>query len=409
MVNQSAIRRLLTANFISGIAQGITMITIPMYFAKEGMGNFFTLFYLIVTFIGLFWGLYAGTLVDKYNRQFLFWTFNLACAILIGGLSIWAIASGGVTGTIAISAFFITFLYYGIHFNSFYAFMQEISEQKSYNKIASTIEIQVQLSSALAGGLAAIVWEGGEWWGINVPKIDLSYILAFNAFTYFLAFLLLKFLKYQILIERKPEVGNLWERLNTGYNWLKVNKVVAYFGILSLSVFVLVMVGTYSLNTVYSDRVIKAGQHVYAFSEMFFAAGAMVAGAFMQYIFKNFRTINAIIFLTILSVIKCIILFFFHQEWIFYSCCFILGLTNAGIRVLRIPFMFKIVPNQVQGRVNSLLGISNTLLRLLFLGLFSLSFFHESDNIKYVFVVFAAFLSLVVACLWAIKNRLPAV
>ncbi len=409
MKNQSAIRRLLTANFISGIAQGITMITIPMYFAKEGLSSFFTLFYLIVTFIGLFWGLYAGTLVDKYNRQFLFWTFNLGAAILLAILSIIAIASGGVTHWIAILAFFITFLYFGIHFNSFYAFMQEISEQSTYNKIASTIEIQVQLSSALAGGLAAIVWEGGLWWGVDIPQINLAYILAFNAFTYFIAFLLLKFLKYEVLIIRKSEQGNLLERLQTGYNWLKINKIVAYFGVLSLSVFVLVMVGTYSLNTVYSQNVIQAGQHVYAFSEMFFAAGAMVAGAFMQYIFKNFQTINAIIFLVVLTVIKCIILAVFYHEYIFYACCFILGLCNAGIRVLRIPFMFKIVPNQVQGRVNSLLGISNTLLRLLFLGIFSLSFFHQNDNIKYVFVVFALFLALVVLLLLIIKPKLPTV
>lgn len=409
MKNKSAIRSLLTANFISGIAQGITMITIPMYFAKENMGNFFTFFYLIATFIGLFWSLYAGTLVDKYNRQFIFWTFNLGCAIILALLSIIAILNGGVNSIIAMAAFLMTFFYFSVHFTSFYAFMQEISEPNSYNKIASTIEIQVQLASALAGALAAILWEGGIWFGFNVPKIDLAYILAFNSFTYFIAFLFLKNMKYEVIAQRKIEIGNLLIRLKTGYNWLKDNILIAWFGILSLTVFVLVMVGTYSLNTVYCNNVIKSGQHVYAISEMFFAVGAMFAGAFMQYIFKNFNTINVIIFLIILTIFKCIILTIFYQEWVFYACCFVLGLSNAGIRVLRVPFMFKLVPNQVQGRVNSLLGITNTIMRLFFLSLFSISFFHQNDNIKYVFVVFALFFSISVLSLLFIKNKLATV
>ena len=69
MKNARAIRLLLFANFISGIAQGISMISIPLYFARNHMSNWFNIAYVMITVVSLFWSLYGGTLIDKYNRK----------------------------------------------------------------------------------------------------------------------------------------------------------------------------------------------------------------------------------------------------------------------------------------------------------------------------------------------------
>ena len=69
MKNRKAIYLLFLANIISGMAQGISMLAIPWYFAEVSRTDFFWNFYLIITFITLFWGIYAGTLIDRYSRK----------------------------------------------------------------------------------------------------------------------------------------------------------------------------------------------------------------------------------------------------------------------------------------------------------------------------------------------------
>lgn len=51
MKNLGAIRLLLFANFISGIAQGISMISIPLYFAQSSQSNWFNNAYVLITVV----------------------------------------------------------------------------------------------------------------------------------------------------------------------------------------------------------------------------------------------------------------------------------------------------------------------------------------------------------------------
>ena len=71
-LNRKAIILLFLANAISGIAQGISMIAIPWYFAQKDMLGFFGIVYLITNIIAMFWVPWSGTLVDKYDRKKLF-------------------------------------------------------------------------------------------------------------------------------------------------------------------------------------------------------------------------------------------------------------------------------------------------------------------------------------------------
>ena len=70
MQNKRAIGLLLLANSISGVAQGISMLAVPWYFTgiihrEELFGKA----YFVVTTLSLLWGLYAGAIIDRYNRR----------------------------------------------------------------------------------------------------------------------------------------------------------------------------------------------------------------------------------------------------------------------------------------------------------------------------------------------------
>ena len=78
MENKRPIRLLLIANSISGVSQGISMLAIPWYFTGViHDSNLFQSIYLVTAIISLFWGLYAGTLVDRYSRKNLFLWMNV--------------------------------------------------------------------------------------------------------------------------------------------------------------------------------------------------------------------------------------------------------------------------------------------------------------------------------------------
>ena len=90
MKNKQAIILLLIANTISGFAQGLTMLAIPWYFAdKLDAVKLFGAIYFLTTLGSLFWGTYAGTLVDKYNRKKMFLWQEIAGFLILGGTAIY--------------------------------------------------------------------------------------------------------------------------------------------------------------------------------------------------------------------------------------------------------------------------------------------------------------------------------
>ena len=68
--NYKAIILLLITNTTSGFAQGLTIIAIPWYFTDTiNASSTFIFLYAILTFLGFFWGLYAGVIIDRFKRR----------------------------------------------------------------------------------------------------------------------------------------------------------------------------------------------------------------------------------------------------------------------------------------------------------------------------------------------------
>ena len=87
MKNNKSLFLLFTANGISGFAQGISMLAVPWYFARTLQSDYFNISYGLLTVVVLVFGLYAGTLVDRFSRKKNFMVNSLVCGLLIGGIS----------------------------------------------------------------------------------------------------------------------------------------------------------------------------------------------------------------------------------------------------------------------------------------------------------------------------------
>ncbi len=91
MRNKKAIVLLFTANAVSGIAQGMSMIAVPLYFNKIVDQQPLWFYSLALVFLlGLFWRLYAGALVDGFRRKDVFLGTNF-----FAGLIVFAVAALG--------------------------------------------------------------------------------------------------------------------------------------------------------------------------------------------------------------------------------------------------------------------------------------------------------------------------
>jgi MFS transporter, DHA3 family, macrolide efflux protein len=400
-----SLRLLILSNIISGLAQGISMLAIPWYFASilkspASLGLMYTL-----TLCGsALWGVFSGTLIDKYPRKKIFIWFSLVG----GSLLLMASASGFLLGTVPvfmiIIVFTATWYYNNIYFPAMYAFAQEVSEAKDYGKVNSFIEIQSQAINMISGGIAAILLQGVDissfhLFGMNIPfKLhitpwSLSTIFLVDGITYFIAVALILKIKYTPHTEKyEKETGPIMERLKTGGNFLKSHPSLLIFGVSSLSIFVVVLTHVILLMPLYVKNHLNQSAGVYALMDVYYAIGALLAGVWIRKLFKDTSTVKAILIMMIITALILLVCFMTKSSMIFFAFSLVLGLTNAGTRVLRITYLFHHVPNPLIGRVNSTLNVMSVLCRILLSAIFSFAFFLRGDNIIWTYFFSAIFI-----------------
>jgi len=403
MKNLQALILLIIANSISAIAQGISMIAIPWYFADLERMDSFASFYIIVTVMGIFWGPYCGTLIDRYDRKSIFMILALVMGCLLMGISGWGFYQGQLQWQWVGVVFILTFLNYSIHFPAVYAFAQEIVEPSFYGKLSSYLEVQHQLTTILAGAFAATLLEGTKdglinifgfkiATGWNIAPWEIHQIFLLDASTYFVAFGIIALIIYEPLIERNKESGSILEQFKIGWSYLKQHKGISIFGVASFSVFVCTLVSNLYLMPIYIKNNLQEQGDVFAAGEMYYAIGAVFAGLAIRHIFKYISIPNSVIIMTFLAAGVFLLLAVSTNLAIFYAMFFLTGITNAGARIQRITYLLEKVPNQVYGRANSIFFLSHIFFRITFLLTFSLPFFLTGSQVIYAFYIFTFFL-----------------
>ena len=123
------------------------MLAIPWYFARTLQSDYFNIAYGSLTVVVLLFGLYAGTLVDRFSRKNNFIVTSLVCGLLLGGISLSGYINHELPNFLIVTVFGITMLNYNVHYPTLYAFGQEISHPDDYGKVNTNIEIVGQSSS----------------------------------------------------------------------------------------------------------------------------------------------------------------------------------------------------------------------------------------------------------------------
>lgn len=394
---------LFTANGISGFAQGVSMLSVPWYFARQGLSERFNLLYAIATALMLIWGLYAGTIVDRYNRKRVF----LGTNILEGAIVLSIAAAGWYIGDLPwyliITVFGITLLGYQIHYPNLYAFAQEITPPNKYKYVTSYIEIVGQTTNVLAGVLAAILLEGVQidqelsFWGLALPfrvsivPWTIYEIFTLDGGTYLISVVLISFIRYMPVVQKEVETGSVAKRIRSGIRFLYEHQTIFLFGLASYAVFVVMLVKLNALMPVYIRQHLQEGGDIFGTMEVLYALGALSAGLYVRRLFEGIRLTRAIIWLMILAAFALFLSAATRSVPVFLAVGLMIGFSNSGIRVLRLSYLFDHIPNAIIGRANSVFSMLNILMRVLFILLFSHAFFHQDSNITWAYAIMGVF------------------
>lgn len=379
------------------------MIAIPWFFAKQDALDTFIWIFVATNIVALFWVPFAGTIIDKYDRKLVFQLTNLISGIILGLICLMGFVQGGLSLIMVGLVFFLTFMNYSIHYPNLYAFIQEITPQKMYGKITSILEIQGQATNIFAGAIAVLLLEGSKDGKVNILGFDLNLFKIFESWeiheiflidglTYIASFTIISMISFVALSDRKEDKSSVIERLKTGLLFLKENKITFLFGVISYFIFVAVILEGFYLGASYVSNHLEAAGDVYASSDIAYSGGAIISGIFIRMIFKKMNIPAAIIVLTLFTSALFFVLYASNSVVVFYYMLFVLGLTNAGSRIMRVTYLFNNVPNQLFGRAASIFNICNILVRILLLLLFSLTFFEQSNNVIYAFLTLSLFL-----------------
>lgn len=401
--NKRALAILFTANGVSGFAQGITLLSIPWYFAQRDISTQFNLIYSLVTFATVFWGLWAGTLVDRFDRKNVFLLNNAVEGSIVLLIAFYGIYLGNLSIPLIVTVFAVTMFGFYLHYPNLYAFAQEITPVEDYTKVTSYIEIVGQSTNVLAGAMAALLLEGLDWqaeWmffnhnfviNLQIEAWTLQEIFLLDGLTYLIAIGLIALIRYAPLEQRVVETGLLLKRLKTGFAYLKEHPMIMLFGICSHSIFVVMLVKLHALMPMYITNYLHEGGDIFGAMEVLYAIGALGAGLFVGNLFRAYSKVKAVVFLLALATLALALSVVTHSVLIFLLIGFMIGFANAGARVLRLSYLFKHVPNTVIGRVNSIFSIINVMLRVFFLAIFSLQYFGQEANIIYAYAIMSVF------------------
>lgn len=414
MQNKQAILLLFTGNTLSGLATGITILAVPWYFSHFlEQPSLYGLGYAIITALSFFWSLYAGSLIDRYSRKRIFQFSKLTCALVIGAVASSGYLKGYVPGYLALLAYAVTFFNFSIHYPNLYAFGQEITAKKDFGKLNSFIEIQGQATNAIAGGLAAIVLSGQQagFLSLNgrlpftIPQLALHEILTIDAATYLASFSIVSFIRYKPLQDRNISTASVKNRVKEGLAYLKQRPNIFLFGVFSNAIFVTVMAHAFFLLATYVNNHLNTYADAFGASEMVFAMGAILAGIGIRKIYSRFSPVLGVIVNTFVGGALLWWLGLTESLTVLISFSLLYGIMNSGNRILRMTFIFNNIPNDIIGRINSVFSVSGTLLRVLFISVFSIPFFGNNANVVYAYMMLGTFAIIASALLlYAYRN-----
>jgi MFS family permease len=388
---------ILAANLLSSIGSGITMIAVPWLLVSKGDGaTIFGYATIVMTLINFIMAPFIGQWVDRFSRKKL-----LMLGELIGFLIILTFAIIGFSGMAYGNWHYMILygtgsFYYNLFYPGMFALNQEIFPKSAYKSLNGAMEIQGQLSSVIAGALAAII----------IDKINLEWLLLLDATTYLSAFFFFWAIPYVPKTIDFVRSDSFWVKLTEGYRYMSNRPKLFVFLMASFMPFIGVMVTNY-LFPVYLADVLKVEGSIYGAQSMFYGVGAVLAGILIPFLSNKLGNEKSIVLTASIYTIGISLIIFANVIPMYLVLISLLAFGNAGTRVARNSYLMDVVPNEIVGRVDSLFRTVGLAIRVLLLSIFT--YVNSTFEVHFSFYILAALLifSLFLIILTKNSSKIP--
>ncbi|MCT8139286.1 MFS transporter [Anaerobacillus sp. CMMVII] len=359
--HDSRLYKLILANTLSSMGSGITMIAIPWLFITKDGGDvllgYITLFSTFCLFVIT---PYVGVLIDQFSRKNI-----LIYGELVGFVVIVSFVIIGFLGfdykTWHLSVIYISgAFYYNLFYPTIFAFTQEIFERTQYKSLNGIMEVQGQIASVVAGGMAALL----------LPVLEIKWILLIDACTYIIALSLFLTIPYRKRFKKEQQRESFWLKLTEGFRYMKQYPRLFLFLFASFMPFLVIMVTNYTFP-IYIEAVLEADASVFGMKSMVYGIGAALAGLVLPIWLTRFGNEQVIIWTMLLFTLAIAMFIFFPYIIVFYVLTLLIAIGAAGTRVARNSLMMEVIPNDKIGRVDSLFRVVGLSIRLCLLVAFT--------------------------------------
>ena len=408
---------LLISVITCSLAQGLTIIAIPWYFTDElNLSSQFSLLYGLVTLIGLFWGLYAGVIIDAFNRKKILLYINWISMFIFGAIG----TSKYFLGTLNPFLFFFGFatcsFYYTIFFPNLYALAQELTQKKEYIKINSLIEVFFQTTSIIAATMCGLLLSGSEtlfeyfnWTFFEFQKWTINEIFILNSILYFITATLLTWIPYnyqKLKNVSNPTFFSTLKEIKKASDFLMKKKAILIYGICSQIIFAFLIVELFALLPLFVKNCLNENIIVFSLADVTYGLGAIIAGIITIKILKHINKVSFTLFLILIAGYAFLIMIKFPNIIIFFLTTLIIGVTNASTRITRMSYFFENIPNYIIGRTTTIFNSINTIIRGVLIFIFSATWFSEKSNViigykigVFILIIFA------IPLIWQMRNE----
>lgn len=359
LFQDSRFRLIIFANISASIGSGITMIAVPWLLVTGDNGDsVFGYVALGMTIISFILTPFVGHLIDRMSRKRILVVSQTASLLMLLIFAMMGFVGASYEVWHYMIIYMIGSLYYTFFYPTMFALNQEIFSKKQYNSLNGTMEIQGQLSSMIAGGVASVL----------LTKWDLHYILLLDVCTYAAAIYFYLKLPYKRRFAQEKEQTSKKNGAE-GIKYLWKRPILFIFLLSSTMTFIGVMVTNY-LFPVYLKDVLKVSGSIYALENMIYAMGAIAAGAMIPIIARKIGNEKTIILSVVLYTI--VISLIIHVKLpVYLTIMFFIAIGNSGARVARNSFLMERVPNDIIGRVDGVFRSVGLLLRVILLAIFT--------------------------------------
>ena len=107
------------------------------------------------------------------------------------------------------------------------------------------------------------------------------------------------------------------------------------FGLASYMLFAFTLVEIHVLLPSYVKNFLQMDGSVFASAEIYYSFGAIFSGLMIIRIFKRFTPVFGVIVLMMVVSFAFFLMAIYNVLWIFFLANFLIGITNAGVRILR--------------------------------------------------------------------------